>query len=160
MIVSEFLLVFPELETEIIVNMLEDKAPKTCEGFWEAIKEPVNTSGKHAMYTGREISVQLPPDEQKESILHEPPQENLTCFPLPGDILFTFMPKHAFGGAPVPIYDIGIFYGRDARTFFPMGWLPGNLFAQVSDPNELKKLEEIGQYVNNHGQQKVIFKRR
>src|SRR5690625_7988979 len=108
--------------------MLEDKAPKTCEGFWEAIKEPVHTSGKHAMYTGREISVQLPPDQQKDSILHEPAQENLTCFPLPGYIFFTYMLKHAYGGISLSVYDIGILYGRYARTFLTMGMIQGNLF--------------------------------
>lgn len=156
---SYFFIVFPDANVEIKIKLLFDKAPKTCEGFWEAIKSPIETSGKHAMYTGKEVSVQLTPDSQKGTLLDDPAKENLTCFPLPGDILFTFMPEYSFGGLPFPIFDVGIFYGRDARTFFPMGWLPGNLFAQVADEKELRKLAEVGQDFNVNGQQKVIFKR-
>ncbi|WP_407270130.1 DUF3830 family protein [Radiobacillus sp. PE A8.2] len=156
---SHFLIVFPEVNIEVKVKLLFDKAPKTCEGFWDAIKEPIHTSGKHAMYTGREISVQIAPSDKEVSLLHDPAKENLTCFPLPGDILFTFMPEFSFSGLPFPIYDVGLFYGRDARTFFPMGWLPGNLFAQVDGEAELEKLAKMGQDINNNGQQKIIFKR-
>lgn len=155
----QFLIVFPEANIEIKVKLLYDKAPKTCEGFWNAIQQPIETSGNHAMYTGREISVQLPFEKDDNNILHDPPKENLTCFPLPGDILFTFMPEYAFGGVPSPIYDVGIFYGRDARTFFPMGWVPGNLFAHVVNEAELEKLTVIGNNINQNGKQKVIFKR-
>src|SRR5690625_2868197 len=157
---KQFLIVFPELDVEVKATLLTEKAPKTCEGFWEALGEDgIETSGKHAMYTGREISVQLPLENPEESVLHEPAEENLTCFPLPGDLLFTFMPKHAFGGIPTAIYDLGIFYGRDARTFFPMGWLPGNLFAQAANEEERRKLAEVGNHINIHGIQKIILKR-
>jgi|SRR5699024_2610258 len=156
---SDFKIIFPDAEVEVKAVLLNDKAPRTCEGFWKALAGLVETSGNHAMYTGREISVQLPGDVCKNGALHEVPKENLTCFPLPGDLLFTFMPKHAFGGLPFPIYDVGLFYGRDARTFFPMGWLPGNHFAMVSNENERLKLEKVGGIINEEGRQRVVFKR-
>lgn len=154
----KFSVEFPERDVMIHFQLLEEKAPQTCAAFWDALSERVETMGKHAMYTGREISVQLDPKIHSDGTLANLPQENLTCFPLPGDILFTYMPKHAFGGLPFEIFDIGIFYGRDARTFFPMGWVPGNLFAQVL-PEDAQKLAEIGQYISLHGQQKVAFSR-
>jgi|SRR5690625_2223310 len=154
-----FLIVFPDLDIEVKANLLLEQAPKTCEGFLEAIKDnPIKTSGKHAMYTGREISVQLPLDDEPDNLLSNPAPENLTCFPTPGDLLFTYMPKHAFGGIPVPIFDVGIFYGRDARTFFPMGWLPGNRFATISH-DDLDKIAEVGSHIHLNGQQNIIFKK-
>lgn len=153
---KKFLVEFPERDVTIRFQLLEEKAPQTCAAFWDALSKRVETTGKHAMYTGREISVQLSPDTHSGGALANLPQENLTCFPLPGDILFTYMPKYAFGGLPFEIFDIGIFYGRDARTFFPMGWVPGHLFAQVV-PEDGQKLAEIGLYISLHGQQKVTF---
>jgi hypothetical protein len=32
-----------------------------------------------------------------------------------------------------PIQDLGIFYGRNARTLMPRGWVPGNRFGAVVD---------------------------
>lgn len=156
---SDFKIIFPDAEVEVKATLLGDKAPRTCEGFWQAIEKPIETKGNHAMYTGREISVQLQEELCKDGILHDVPKENLTCFPLPGDLLFTFMPKHAFGGLPFPVYDVGLFYGRDARTFFPMGWLPGNHFAEVTDENERLKLADVGKLINENGKQKLMFKR-
>src|SRR5699024_4547615 len=156
---EQFLIVFPDCNEEIKVNLLKDKAPKTCEKFLEAIDTNVETTGSHAIYTGREISVQLPFPRENDFGMSSIPKENLTCFPLPGDILFTYMPEYAFGGNPNAIYDIGLFYGRDSRTFFPMGWLPGNLFAQVADNSELQKLEKMGEKIRNGGNEKIIFKR-
>lgn len=154
-----FIIEFPDFQENIKFDLLRDKAPETCRAFWEVIEEPVEIMGKHAMYTGKEISAQLPPEGRAKEVLYDPKPENLTCFPLPGDILFTFMPEYAFGGAPVPIFDIGIFYGRDARTFFPMGWLPGHLMAQVQSKEDLERLEVIGKKVHLEGQQHMIIRR-
>ncbi|WP_051189140.1 DUF3830 family protein [Halalkalibacillus halophilus] len=154
-----FIIEFPESNESIRFDLLTEKAPKTCEAFWEVISEPVEMMVKHAIYTGKEISAQLPPDGKAKDLLYDPKPENLTCFPLPGDILFTFMPEYGFGGAPVPIFDIGVFYGRDARTFFPMGWLPGHLMAQVHSKQELDRLQEVGQSIHVNGQQPMVIRR-
>lgn len=151
-----FNITFLDSDVSLKAQVLSDKAPSTSEAFLKLIEKPIHTTGKHAMYTGKEISIQLPVDECKGTSLHNPAKENLTCFPQPGDILFTFMPEYAWGGVPTPIYDFGLFYGRDARTFFPAGWLPGNLFARVIE-EDLEELEEIGKVIHIKGQQKVII---
>lgn len=154
-----FVIEFPDFQKSIKFDLLGDKAPETCRAFWEVIAEPVEIMCRHAMYTGKEISAQLPPEGHVKGLLYDPKPENLTCFPLPGDILFTFMPEYAFGGAPAPIFDIGIFYGRDARTFFPMGWVPGHLMAQAQSKEELEQLEEVGRRIHLEGQQRMIIRR-
>lgn len=154
-----FFVCFPKSDEKIKAVLLEGKAPQTCEAFWKLLtkERELDTSGRHAMYTGKEISVQLSEEVSKGTILQDPPEENLTCFPLPGDFLYTYMPPYAFGGNPSAIFDVGLFYGRDTRTFFPMGWLPGNHFAQVADEEELRKLEDMGRFVANNGPQPIKF---
>jgi len=148
---------FPKHNVVVKAELLEQQAPGTTEGIKKIlIKDKHVTTGKHAIYTGKEISVQLPEEICEESGLGGDVKENLTCFPQPGDILFTYLPAFAWGGVPSQIFDIGIFYGKDARTFFPMGWLPGNLFARVI-PEDLEKLARMGQEILLTGQQKLIF---
>lgn len=156
---KQFIVEFPEGNHVVKYDLLFDKAPETCEAFWKVIEEPVEITVKHAMYTGKEISAQLPTNEKVKELLYKPNPENLTCFPLPGDVLFTFMPEYAFGGAPVPIYDIGLFYGRDARTFFPMGLAAGHLMAQVSSQEDLEILQAVGQEISKNGQQTMVIRR-
>ncbi|MBE4908529.1 DUF3830 family protein [Bacillus luteolus] len=151
---SLFNINFIDIDVSIRARLLSEKAPATTEAFLKLLKNPIPSTGKHAMYTGKEISIQLPVKSCEGTELHDPAKENLTCFPQPGDILFTFMPAYAWGGVPTPIYDFGLFYGRDARTFFPAGWLPGNLFARVLD-EDMEELEEIGKLIHTKGQQRL-----
>ncbi|TCJ02472.1 DUF3830 family protein [Cytobacillus praedii] len=147
---------FLDLDVSIRAQVLSDKAPSTSEAFMKLLEYPIPSMARHAMYTGKEISIQLPVEACQETALHNPNKENLTCFPQPGDILYTFMPAYAWGGVPTPIYDFGLFYGRDARTFFPAGWLPGNLFARVVE-KDLEELEEIGKIIHVKGQQRLLL---
>jgi hypothetical protein len=148
---------FVESDVTLKARILEEKAPTTAQAFADLLQtSAIETTGKHAMYTGKEVSIQLPKRSCESTLLHEPPKENLTCFPQPGDILYTFMPAYAWGGIPQPIYDFGLFYGKEARTFFPAGWLPGNLFARIID-EDLEELEEIGRVIHLKGQQNIVI---
>ncbi|MEZ7172955.1 DUF3830 family protein [Sporosarcina sp. OR05] len=150
---------FPEHQISVRAELLEKQAPITTTSILQILSnESIETTGKHAMYTGKEISVQFSEEVCSDSGLSGDVKENLTCFPQPGDLLFTYMPAYAWGGVPSQIFDIGIFYGRDARTFFPMGWLPGNHFAKVIS-EDLEKLADIGSKTLLHGQQKVIIRK-
>ncbi len=153
-----FIMEFPNDNIEIRATLLDDKAPNTCKAFWDVIETPLETSGKHAMYTGKEISVQFPAALCEKTDLHEVRPENQTCFPQPGELLFTYVGAYAWGGMPKAIYDVGCFYGPDARTFFPMGWLPGNRFAKVWE-EDLEKFAEMGAKTGNEGIQAMNFRR-
>lgn len=152
----DLIIYFPKADIRVRAEWLPEKAPKTTEELMRVLADPYRTSGKHAIYTGKEISVQLAESLFPDSALKEHVKENLTCFPQPGDLLFTYMPKFAWDGIPSQIFDIGIFYGNNARTFFPMGWLPGNLFAKVVR-EDLEKLAKVGQSILLEGQQEIIF---
>ncbi|WLD92531.1 DUF3830 family protein [Alkalihalobacillus sp. AL-G] len=153
-----FIIEFPNEGVQIRAELLEEKAPKTCEAFWKVLEVPLHTSGKHAMYTGKEVSVQFPRELCEQTALHEVAPENQTCFPQPGELLFTYVGPYAWGGIPSPIYDVGCFYGPDARTFFPMGWLPGNRFAMVHR-DDLEAFAEMGAKTGTHGIQPMTFRR-
>jgi hypothetical protein len=154
----EFSISIPQHQIKVIAGLLTDQAPVTSKAFWELIEQPITLSGKHAMYTGKEISTQLPLEQASSTQLHQVVPENLTCFPAAGDLLYTFMPAYAWNGIPYPIYDLGCFYGRDARTFFPMGWVPGNRFAVVR-PADLEAFALMGQKTLLEGQQTLVIER-
>jgi hypothetical protein len=107
-----------------VLDLLPDLAPATCQAFLAAL--PFQTQAVHAMYTGPELSMRIP-------AAAGPPAENQTCFPIPGDLLWTVIPAWASGGNPEAIQDLGVFYGRNARTLMPRGWVPGNRFAAIVD---------------------------
>ncbi|WP_423410465.1 DUF3830 family protein [Heyndrickxia sp. MSNUG] len=156
---STFSITFVDSDVTLRAKLLTDRAPATSIAFDSIIKNGViETSGKHAMYTGKEVSIQLPTDQCEQTPLHDPVKENLTCFPQPGDILFTFMPAYSWGGLPSAIYDFGLFYGKECRTFFPAGWIPGNLFARIVD-EDLEELEEMGRIIHLKGQQNILIKK-
>jgi len=126
------LIEFPDEKVTAIAKLLVDEAPKTCAAIWSALEAPMITTAVHAMYTGHEISLQVPNESQR----FDPgavPKENLSAFPIPGDLLWSYVPAYVWPGTTNPILDIGIFYGRENRTFFPIGWFPGNRFGQIEE---------------------------
>src|SRR5690349_25089533 len=80
------------------LELLSDLAPLTCEAFLSAL--PFEVTAVHAMYTGPELSMRIPRSDG-------PPPENQTCFPIPGDLLWTVIPAWASAGNREPIQDPG-----------------------------------------------------
>lgn len=111
-------------------RLLSEQAPATTDAIWELLAEPLVVKGIHAMWTGPEISLQVPPERAHDALAHLPP-ENQTIFPQPGDLVWAYLPPYAFGGMPDPVYDIGLFYGPHGRIFLPVGWVPANRFASL-----------------------------
>lgn len=155
---NQIKLSFPHHQIEIWADLLTEKAPITCKAIWEILETPLQVSCKHAMYTGKELSIQLPQERCDTTPLHEVAPENQTCFPAVGDLLFTYMPPYAWNGIPAPIYDLGCFYGQDCRTFFPMGWVPGNRFAAIRQ-EDLETFALMGAKAIQEGQQTIILQR-
>lgn len=113
-------------------TMFTDLAPETCRILGEALKTPVTVKTVHAMFAGPEIMTGLPAEAQA----FDPtaiPNENQTCFPGAGEILWYYQGRNAMKGLPEELWEIGIFYGTGGRTFGPLGWTPVNIFAQITD---------------------------
>ncbi|MGH6953502.1 MAG: DUF3830 family protein [Alphaproteobacteria bacterium] len=124
-------LVFDETDTRAIAEMHDDLAPKTCASIWTALETPMRVKGIHAMFAGREIMLEMPKENQRFDPTAIPP-ENQTITPLPGELMWFHFPAHAEMGFPQEIFDFAIIYGRDTRMLIPQGWVPGNVFATIT----------------------------
>lgn len=122
----------PRSGLDVSAVLLPEKAPGNVAFFWDYLEEPRIVPGLHAMWTGPEISCPIPSAHLENAAYARPlPPENATLTPQPGDIVLAYVPERMWGGNPNPIFDIGLFYGPGARMLFPIGWLAGNVIAQV-----------------------------
>jgi hypothetical protein len=112
----------------------------------------------HAAFTGRELSVRIP--AELASRLDDPdvPPENQTLFPIPGDLIWAQLPPYAWTGVAEPLYDLGIFYGRDSRLLLPVGWVAGNRFAEIL-PDHLPALARLAARTQIEGARRLILRR-
>jgi hypothetical protein len=126
-------LVLEQRGVRAVAELLEEEAPKTCEAVWNAL--PQAGGVHHAKWANNEIYILTPPFAPDE-----PGRENGTVFPIPGDLLYFFIPP----GGPVSaewreqcvatgLIDLAIFYGRNNYLHGPEGHMPGNLFATITE---------------------------
>ena len=55
-----------------IAKLLEEDAPLTCAALWNALETPIVHKGIHAMWTGFEIMVEIPPENHRFDPLSVP----------------------------------------------------------------------------------------
>lgn len=140
-------------------SLLADKAPENVRFLWEYLATPRAVAGIHAMWTGPEISCPVPHAYLAGTGLDAAlPLENATLTPQPGDIVMSYVPSRVWGGNPEPIFDIGLFYGAGARLFFPIGWLPGSVTAQVV-PEDRETLARACATIRRNGGCEITFSR-
>jgi len=115
-----------------VITLYDDGAPKTASAIWNALVKPVRMPAIHAMFAGPEIMMGLPEEAQNfdpTSI----PNENQTCYPEAGEILWFYQGKNAMKGLPDELWEIGIFYAPGARINGPLGWTPCNMFGKITE---------------------------
>ncbi|MDQ1029008.1 DUF3830 family protein [Streptomyces umbrinus] len=118
-------------------KLLDDRAPITCEAVWNAL--PLSSDVYHAKYARNEIYALFPAFAPAE-----PPLENPTVTPIPGDLCYfsfsgTQLGTQAYGygsGAGVqagaPVIDLALFYERNNLLLNgDVGWVPGIVWGQV-----------------------------
>ncbi len=148
------MLVFTFAAGELHAQLEPQMAPVTCASLKQALQTPVTVRVRHAMFTGPEMSMQLPtaPNQQ----LLQTPLEAAVIMPLEGQVLFTVLPSHVWPGTTDAVFDLGIYYGPYGRTFFPSGWLPGNAFARII-PEHFERMKQIGRSLLEDGAQDVTI---
>ncbi|WP_199854682.1 DUF3830 family protein [Streptomyces dioscori] len=120
-------------------KLLDDRAPITCEAVWNAL--PLGGDVYHAKYARNEIYALFPAFAPAE-----PPLENPTVTPIPGDLCyFSFSgtqlgsQAYGYGGASgvragAPVIDLALFYERNNLLLNgDVGWVPGIVWGQVVD---------------------------
>ncbi len=112
--------------------LLADAAPANAGFLWDFLATPRDIAAIHAIWTGPEISAPIPDamlaDAHRAAGL---PLENATVMPQPGEVVLTYLPARVWGGGEAPVFDLGLFYGTQARLFFPIGWHAGSVVARV-----------------------------
>lgn len=118
-------------------RLLDDRAPITCAAVWDAL--PLAGDVYHAKYARNEIYALFPPFAETE-----PPLENPTITPIPGDLCyFTFagaeLGTKAYGydrevRAGTTLVDLALFYERNNLLLNgDVGWVPGIVWGQIVD---------------------------
>ncbi len=137
-------------------TFLTDKAPTVCQMLWDALETPFEDLCVHAMFTGRELSFPLGPDRIDEAALNMPP-ENQTMFPIPGDLVWNAYHPYQWQGNPNPVYDFGIFYGRECRILLPTGWRPSTHFGCIDE--NLEEFAKVAARCQLEGRKKLRISR-
>ena len=117
---------------------------------------PRAIQGIHAMWTGPEISCPVPETMLGPEARKPLPVECGTIMPQPGEIVLAYLPARYWGGADAPIFDIGLFYGPQARLFFPVGWITGSVVGRVAD---VAALATAGRAIRRNGEATLTFER-
>jgi len=149
---------FPAERVAVRARLLDELAPRTCDAIWELAALAPELLAVHAAFTGRELSVRIPVDlaNRVEMLLALPP-ENQTLFPIPGDFIWSQLPPYAWTGIKEPLYDLGIFYGRDSRLLLPVGWLAGNRFAEIL-ADDLPALAALSAQTQMEGAKRLVLR--
>jgi hypothetical protein len=115
-----------------VATLLEDEAPRTCNAVWDAL--PIEGETYHAKWAGRELYTLTPPFPVS------PGEENATITPIPGDVLYfdvspdsIDVPVALRRQHPQGLVDLAVFYGRNNLLLGPAGFMPGNLFATITE---------------------------
>ncbi|MFQ6003843.1 MAG: DUF3830 family protein [Candidatus Zixiibacteriota bacterium] len=147
---KQFEIVFPNGNETFVAELLEDKAPITCEHLWKAIEKPLHEKIQHGGETGPEMWCFIPPPSE------EIPYENSTVFPEHGEILFYHyrQPPTRDG---MMVYDIGIYWDRGCSKL-RQGWIPGNLFAKIT--GQIKELRRVAGRLLMEGPEPVVIRRK
>jgi len=115
-----------------VASFLEDEAPRTCNAVWDAL--PIEGETYHAKWAGRELYTLVPPFPKG------PGAENATITPIPGDVVYfdvspdsIDLPVAMRREYPNGLVDLAVFYGRNNLLLGPAGFMPGNLFATITE---------------------------
>jgi len=148
---KKFDIYFEHKGLTVTAELLEDKAPITCENFWNGISRPCKEKIHHGGETGPELWCFVQPPAE------ELPFEHSEVFPVSGDILYYhyIQPPTRDG---VRVFDIGIYYNRGCSKL-KQGWMPGNLFARVLDPDDIAKLKIVASDLLAGKEIDVVLKR-
>lgn len=127
-------------------KLLDDRAPVTCAAVWDAL--PLGGDVYHAKYARNEIYALFPAFAPEE-----PPLENPTITPIPGDLCyFTFSgtelgtKSHGYETSQQgTIVDLALFYERNNLLINgDVGWVPGIVWGQI-----VEGLEEMAEACND-----------
>jgi len=141
-----------------VAALNDDRAPRTCAAILEAL--PCEGPVFHAKWANNEIFTILAP------FASDPGRENPTMMPIPGDLLYFYIPSGDFiPAAANPNHretgsiDLALFYGRENYLMGPMGPMPGNLFASLESGLPELAAESARLWREGFADERLVFER-
>jgi Protein of unknown function (DUF3830) len=140
------------------VLLLDERAPRSAEVFWQIAGAGGLHEAIHAIWTGPEISCPIPAANlPAQARLEALPLENATSYPEEGDIAVVYAPANTWKGQPpFAFFDVGLFYARGARLLMPMGWIQASVCARVVDA-DLAAFQSGCQAIRRRGACRLSF---
>lgn len=126
------LMVVDSGRVKAMAELLEEDAPAVCEAMWKALEVPMETKGIHAMWSGREIMLEMPEENQRFDPTKVPVQ-NATIYPLPGDLCWAYFPPYWERGFTRGIFDFMIIYGPETVINCAVGPVPVSVWAHITE---------------------------
>ena len=144
-----------------VARLLDEEAPRTCEAVWRAL--PQGGDAFHAKYASNEIFTLVPVLGETE-----PGNENRTITPIPGDVMYFYMPPETHFPEQVRhlcregqgLVDLAVFYDRNNLLLSPAeGFVPGNVFGSIV--RGLDEIKSAGHSIWREGPagEKLLFRR-
>lgn len=115
-----------------VAELFEDDAPAVCDAMWKALEVPMEARGIHAMWSGREIMLEMPPENQRFDPL-EIPVQNATIYPSPGDLCWAYFPPYWERGFARGVFDFAIIYGPETVANCALGPTPVSVWAHITE---------------------------
>ncbi len=142
-------------------RLLDEEAPRTCEAVWRAL--PQGGDVFHAKFASNEIFTLVSALGEVE-----PGNENRTITPIPGDVMYFYMPPETRFPSRVKhlvqkgkgLVDLAVFYDRNNLLLSPSeGFIPGNVFGTIV--RGLDEIKSAGHSIWQEGpaDDKLLFRR-
>lgn len=141
------------IPNSIIISLLDNEAPKTCDKIWANL--PMTVTFKHAINAGEQIYS----EQRNEDIIHLEP-ENWVNASIPGDVGYGY--SHWNGRDKErgrdELSEIAITYGRNSVPRLDVtGSSKLNLFGQVE--HGLKEVKEVAADIRKNGYKDLEIKK-
>ena len=117
---------------DLTAMVLDRDAPENAAALWTLAGLNRCFMVMHGMWTGPEISAQIPANEIAGVIdIPALPAENVTSHPAAGDIAITTVKAGEWPALPDGFLDLGLFYAPGARLLLPHGWIEASICAKI-----------------------------
>lgn len=117
-------LVLPRVDITAVAQLLDNEAPATCAAIWDAL--PFAGKLNHGIWSGPETYLLIDPEIRLAP-------ENQTVQTQAGEIGYYTAKGGTIVDWPEDLSELAFFYGRGARPTMPIGPVPVNLFARITD---------------------------
>jgi len=130
---------FPKSQTRAVAELLDRRAPRTCDAIWAVLAQPVERMVIHAAWTGEYVLFyNLPPIDRPDEL----PLENHKVRAGAGELMFFYQPAGRLAGLHTitdwlhpsgEVYEVGFSYGEsDLTEPAVQGWR-GSHWATIAD---------------------------